>query len=120
MRNKTPGDERKMVLCRVLPGKKISQRVGKKGMRYFEEDDEINLTLSQFRAFRDCVEPADQAPAKADPADPYEDIDATQSAIELAKANGIDLKSVKGSGQGGKILKKDVEVLVKKPAKKDA
>lgn len=37
------------------------------------------------------------------------DIDATNAAIKLAKAKGIDLKTVQGTGEDGRILKGDVE-----------
>jgi pyruvate/2-oxoglutarate dehydrogenase complex dihydrolipoamide acyltransferase (E2) component len=37
------------------------------------------------------------------------EVDATDSAIDLALASGIDLSSIKGSGAGGRILKSDVE-----------
>ena len=38
--------------------------------------------------------------------------EATDAAVELAREHGIDLPSVEGSGKGGKILKKDIEVLL--------
>ena len=41
-----------------------------------------------------------------------EEIDATDSAKALAKENGIDLSSVKGSGDGGRITKPDVQAVV--------
>lgn len=39
-------------------------------------------------------------------------IDATDSARELAEEHGIDLSSVSGSGEGGRIVKADVEAKV--------
>jgi pyruvate/2-oxoglutarate dehydrogenase complex dihydrolipoamide acyltransferase (E2) component len=47
------------------------------------------------------------------------EIDATDSAIKLAKENNIDLASVKGSGDEGRILKPDVEKLIPKESDKD-
>lgn len=40
------------------------------------------------------------------------DIEATDSAKELANENGIDLATVNGSGANGRIIKSDVEALV--------
>lgn len=37
------------------------------------------------------------------------EIDATDAAVELAEAEGVDLRRVKGTGSGGRILKSDVE-----------
>jgi pyruvate/2-oxoglutarate dehydrogenase complex dihydrolipoamide acyltransferase (E2) component len=38
--------------------------------------------------------------------------DATEAALELATAHGIDLSTVKGTGAGGRIIKSDVEALL--------
>ena len=40
-------------------------------------------------------------------------LDATEPAIELAEKHGIDLASVSGSGADGRILKSDIEKLIK-------
>jgi hypothetical protein len=40
--------------------------------------------------------------------------DATPAAVEAAKATGVDLSAVKGTGQGGTITKADVEAAAKK------
>ena len=45
-----------------------------------------------------------------------EEIDATNSALKLAEENGIDLTGVAGSGEGGRILKHDVEELIESAA----
>ena len=47
------------------------------------------------------------------------EINASDVAVELAEANGIDLRIVEGSGKDGKIIKSDVEKLMKsaKPEK---
>jgi len=42
----------------------------------------------------------------------YDNINATSSAIDLAKENGIDLSDVEGSGREGRITKADVVALV--------
>lgn len=39
-------------------------------------------------------------------------IDATDSALELAAENDLDLSGVKGSGVDGRIIKKDVEAML--------
>ena len=39
-------------------------------------------------------------------------IDATDSAIKLAEANGIDLSAVSGTGANGRITKSDIEALI--------
>lgn len=38
-----------------------------------------------------------------------QDVDATDSASELAAAHGVDLSAVTGSGSGGRVTKADVE-----------
>jgi pyruvate/2-oxoglutarate dehydrogenase complex dihydrolipoamide acyltransferase (E2) component len=43
---------------------------------------------------------------------PSAELNATDSAIELAAAHEIDLSGVTGSGAGGRITKKDVERLI--------
>lgn len=37
------------------------------------------------------------------------EIDATDGAVELADAEGVDLSKVKGTGEGGRVTKGDVE-----------
>ena len=39
-------------------------------------------------------------------------VEATESATELALEHGVDLRSVTGSGAGGRILQRDVEALI--------
>jgi pyruvate/2-oxoglutarate dehydrogenase complex dihydrolipoamide acyltransferase (E2) component len=39
--------------------------------------------------------------------------DASHFAVKLADENGIDLSQVKGTGENGRILKSDVEALIK-------
>lgn len=48
-----------------------------------------------------------------------EDIDATDSARQLAEENGIDLSEVEGSGDNGRILKSDVEAVIRKSASEE-
>jgi len=43
-----------------------------------------------------------------DDSPPSPDLEATEAAIALAKEKGIDLANIKGTGEGGKILKGDV------------
>jgi len=43
---------------------------------------------------------------------PTANIDATDGAIELAEANGIDLSTVEGTGANGRIVLRDVKPLV--------
>ncbi len=52
-------------------------------------------------------EPAEPAAAGAD------EINITDAARELAEAHGIDLATLEGSGQGGRILKGDVDKAIK-------
>lgn len=40
------------------------------------------------------------------------DINATEAAVELAKAEGVDLSAVVGTGAEGRILKSDVELAI--------
>jgi pyruvate/2-oxoglutarate dehydrogenase complex dihydrolipoamide acyltransferase (E2) component len=40
------------------------------------------------------------------------EVDATDSARELAEENGLDLGTVTGTGSGGRILKSDVEAAI--------
>ena len=47
------------------------------------------------------------------------EINASDVAIEIAAANGIDLRVIEGSGKDGKIIKPDVEKLMKPTAKPD-
>src|SRR4051812_31652459 len=47
----------------------------------------------------------------SDAGDDAED-EATDSAVELAEANGVDLSTVTGSGAGGRITKGDVEAVL--------
>jgi pyruvate/2-oxoglutarate dehydrogenase complex dihydrolipoamide acyltransferase (E2) component len=46
------------------------------------------------------------------PANKQDDVDATDAAAQLAKEAGIDLSTVKGSGEGGRITKPDVEAAI--------
>jgi len=46
-------------------------------------------------------------------------VNATDSAIALAKQHNIDLSEVEGSGSEGRILKSDVEVLIAPAPKPD-
>lgn len=39
----------------------------------------------------------------------YDDFRATESAKKLAKKKGVSLDSIEGSGEGGRVLKSDVE-----------
>jgi len=44
-----------------------------------------------------------------DEAEPVADVNATEAAVVLAAAEGIDLSDVQGSGEDGRILVSDVE-----------
>jgi pyruvate/2-oxoglutarate dehydrogenase complex dihydrolipoamide acyltransferase (E2) component len=55
----------------------------------------------------DDSEPQDEGNPFSDVAD--DDADATDAAIELALSHGIDLSNVEGTGEGGRILKSDVQ-----------
>lgn len=39
-------------------------------------------------------------------------IEATDAAAQLAKENGIDIASIEGSGEGGRVLAKDVKAAI--------
>ena len=39
-------------------------------------------------------------------------LDATDEAVQLAAANGVDLRDVTGTGQNGRIVKSDVEKFI--------
>ncbi|MCA9982399.1 MAG: E3 binding domain-containing protein [Anaerolineales bacterium] len=43
---------------------------------------------------------------------PTANIDATDGALELAEANGIDLSAVEGTGANGRIVLRDVKALI--------
>jgi pyruvate/2-oxoglutarate dehydrogenase complex dihydrolipoamide acyltransferase (E2) component len=43
---------------------------------------------------------------------PISTADATEGAIELAQANGIDLSTIKGTGAGGRIVLRDVKAAI--------
>lgn len=81
---------------------KIKVMHGRSGVRIQEElDGEINVYgLDEWKE------------ALAEREAGAEDIDATDSAIELARENNIDLSGVEGSGENGRILKRDVSALV--------
>lgn len=49
------------------------------------------------------------APAASQESPQEGDVDATESAVELAQEKGVDLSNVKGSGKGGRVTKPDVE-----------
>lgn len=54
------------------------------------------------------IESEEAAPANSEDAD----VNATAGAIELAEANGIDLATVEGTGQDGRITQPDVQKLI--------
>jgi pyruvate/2-oxoglutarate dehydrogenase complex dihydrolipoamide acyltransferase (E2) component len=58
--------------------------------------------------------------ASAEPAEsigaPPATVDATDAAVELANANGIDLTTVEGTGKDGRVLEGDVKKLVEASA----
>ena len=49
---------------------------------------------------------------EAEEAEPEPEVNATDSAIELAEKNNVKVQQVKGSGAEGRVLKKDVEALL--------
>jgi pyruvate/2-oxoglutarate dehydrogenase complex dihydrolipoamide acyltransferase (E2) component len=53
-------------------------------------------------------EPTDDAATEGEDA-PADDVNATQGAVDLAAAEGVDLAQVTGTGDGGRITKADVE-----------
>jgi large subunit ribosomal protein L21 len=60
------------------------------------------------------AEPKAEKPAKAEkPVEPTPELDATDSARELAAEAGIDLATIEGTGKEGRILKSDVQKAIK-------
>lgn len=80
-------------------------------MEFFERGKEYMVDFTPVEGAED-VEDEDETSEESPEETPEGDVDATPEAIELAKEKEIDLKGVKGTGEGGRILKGDVEAAV--------
>lgn len=71
-----------------------------------------NVADGLAASFGDLVTIHESAPAK--PADPKPLVVATESAVKAAEDAGIDLSTIKGTGQDGKITKPDVDAEIER------
>lgn len=98
----------------------VKWNLRRNGKTYGPGDTLDGLTEKEARAanlYPGVLEPTDEAPAAPDdstdePLPAPDDIDITDAAAELAAEHSLDLSDTIGSGEGGRILKSDVERLI--------
>lgn len=93
---------------------RFDQRMAIKGYRYqIGEEDEIPKSEAEHYADLGHVSILEGNDKKQSETVGTEDdqrkIDATNAAIQLASSEGVNLRSVEGSGKDGRITKRDVE-----------
>lgn len=86
------------------------------GKTYAPGDTLDGLTEKEAREaglFPGVLAPSDEAPPATDaPHDDAPDLDITDAADALAAEHDLDLSQTIGSGEGGRILKSDVQSLI--------
>lgn len=93
-------------------------RLRQLGYRMATADEVAVYRETKVQRFDDPIarpwspEPEPEIDVPSDTAQTLKRVDATDSALELAKEQGLDLRGVVGSGAGGRIVKADVEALV--------
>ena len=93
---------------------KRAYRVNRGAVIDVHPDDVDKLMRSGFFALTPTADTA-VAVEESEPIQepqPTANIDATDGALELAEANGIDLSAVEGTGANGRIVLRDVKALI--------